>query len=152
MRGKGFRPHTFLSPPRITPAHAGKSLQRAKIAHCKWDHPRTCGEKAHAGALLGGFEGSPPHMRGKEGQVHCAPPFSRITPAHAGKRDVRKRQVEAQQDHPRTCGEKPSSLISVCSILGSPPHMRGKGVFPSKAPFSGRITPAHAGKSCTTTR
>ena len=66
MRGKA----SFTTPvgvmARITPAHAGKSLTR--FLHLKEfpDHPRTCGEKLFIPCLLPKYEGSPPHMRGKE--------------------------------------------------------------------------------------
>ena len=70
----------------------------------------------------------------------------RITPAHAGKRADENAFCDMDQDHPRTCGEK-ILLKSFChSLLGSPPHMRGKDVMISPELDSGRITPAHAGK------
>ena len=72
----------------------------------------------------------------------------RITPAHAGKRNFSEAKRPQRQDHPRACGEKQLFIFHKALLSGSPPRMRGK------APGSGtwlwyvRITPAHAGKSC----
>ena len=70
-----------------------------------------------------------------------------ITPAHAGKRDLRSRFCPAGGDHPRACGEKGLFAGHGGKTMGSPPRMRGK-VDPKTAdPRNVRITPAHAGKS-----
>ena len=56
----------------------------------------------------GGFQrlGSPPHVRGKGLlQIFIPEPF-RITPAHAGKRELHSASGSACRDHPRMCGEK----------------------------------------------
>ena len=45
MRGKASLAHTARPPHRITPAHAGKSSASCGASTCRWDHPRTCGEK-----------------------------------------------------------------------------------------------------------
>ena len=58
----------------------------------RWDHPRMCGEKTTGAAPVGGFRGSPPHVRGKVVSV--------------GPNNIKK------GDHPRMCGEK-----AVASIL-----------------------------------
>ena len=50
-------------------------------------------------------------------------------------------------DHPRTRGEKLSYSHHTESIVGSPPHTRGKAFRLSWLCFPTRITPAHAGKS-----
>ena len=50
-------------------------------------------------------------------------------------------------DHPRTCGEKPSAQARRFARLGSPPHMRGKGISVDFFILHKGITPAHAGKS-----
>ena len=70
-----------------------------------------------------------------------------ITPAHAGKRASIAATVISFKDHPRTCGEKKYSCTSRTSVLGSPPHMRGKVILLPSTPRANRITPAHAGKS-----
>ena len=70
----------------------------------------------------------------------------RITPAHAGKRKNLTKIVLVLRDHPRTCGEKGFALTISSVTIGSPPHMRGKGMYEILKQYEYRITPAHAGK------
>ena len=85
-------------------------------------------------------------MRGKEGRKGFQTFRRRITPAHAGKRCSGSSCHNAFWDHPRTCGEKSNRGTDLKIILGSPPHMRGKGLAALDHAFAGGITPAHAGK------
>ena len=66
MRGKVNFCLNLVNTPRITPAHAGKSVIRRKSLYKGKDHPRTCGEKIEFIDFLYVKEGSPPHMRGKD--------------------------------------------------------------------------------------
>ena len=91
-----------------------------------WDHPRTRGEKVGKSLSMQKDIGSPPHTRGKVYQTPQTVPRTRITPAHAGKRDHSFIVLGQYGDHPRTRGEK--------YILCQDRH-NGTG-----------ITPAHAGK------
>ena len=50
---------------RITPAHAGKSFYAPGLAAGGGDHPRTRGEKNQYPYAMTGYQGSPPHTRGK---------------------------------------------------------------------------------------
>ena len=70
----------------ITPAHAGKRQSPWFYMFLLEDHPRTCGEKYGFSRKFRCWEGSPPHMRGKENQKQHRTEYNRITPAHAGKR------------------------------------------------------------------
>ncbi len=88
-------------------------------------------------------------MRGKVCAAASAELYFRITPAHAGKSYCTTLEIFSQQDHPRTCGEKTFHIIPPLYIVGSPPHMRGKGGAARPAAAQKRITPAHAGKSST---
>ena len=126
MRGKEKREVDENQPCGITPAHAGKRTGSLTAPQQIGDHPRTCGEKVLfcAGALL--CQGSPPHMRGKVGEIAVDHWLPGITPAHAGKRRDDDRQCFTHWDHPRTCGEKLSISSAHISQTGSPPHMRGK--------------------------
>ena len=93
--------------------------------------------------------GSPPRMRGKgtRGAAKAAP--LRITPAYAGKSRRWRCVRRGCTDHPRVCGEKSTSTIQNAVSIGSPPRMRGKGLFfISSHRFFG-ITPAYAGKRVT---
>ena len=49
-----------------------------------------------------------------------------ITPAYAGKRNVKGREAMRKKDHPRLCGEKQQLEYSTKLDKGSPPPMRGK--------------------------
>ena len=85
MRGKGTVRGKSTRPWRITPAYAGKSVQRSVDNAFKWDHPRLCGEKYLIPKYVCVVTGSPPPMRGKA--KNTSPRFNcdRITPAYAGK-------------------------------------------------------------------
>ena len=50
------------------------------------------------------------------------------------------------EDHPRACGEKPTSISARTANMGSPPRMRGKASLYLILNCTLRITPAHAGK------
>ena len=86
-------------------------------------------------------------MRGKDTFILLLLMLVRITPAHAGKSELIDKSADGAEDHPRTCGEKVCILMIVVSVLGSPPHMRGKDSYHDFVGDSPRITPAHAGKS-----
>ena len=147
MRGKAPFCRMSLHPGRITPAYAGKRWTASKKETSRWDHPRICGEKLKRLCQSDGAVGSPPHMRGKE--IGAAPPLSGIgiTPAYAGKSRLDDLIHIDCEDHPRICGEKCRLLWEHFENMGSPPHMRGKGLsqISRKSPL--RITPAYAGKS-----
>ena len=51
-------------------------------------------------------------MRGKDFYCPRITLYVRITPAHAGKREIAFGFSASQWDHPRPCGEKPSSAYS----------------------------------------
>ena len=85
MRGKEFRMLYAYGNSRITPAYAGKRLERVPLIPSRQDHPRLCGEKRHLHRIRGIPPGSPPPMRGKVPSVGtCKTPVG-ITPAYAGK-------------------------------------------------------------------
>ena len=90
--------------------------------------------------------GSPPRMRGKEITYSNYSQYTRITPAHAGKRNGAPSQGLRPQDHPRACGEKIPLVMEVGKSEGSPPRMRGKAPNCDPTEKSSGITPAHAGK------
>ena len=72
--------------------------------------------------------GSPPHTRGKVDDFFRLLLQFRITPAHAGKSAFALHSVPAPQDHPRTRGEKVIGTGVARTLLGSPPHTRGKAL------------------------
>ena len=106
MRGKVGLCYICPACPGITPAHAGKRPEAQYQLAKGWDHPRACGEKECPILPVFVTRGSPPRMRGKA-PTDCKKGFpARITPAHAGKRRLRKAASSFFRDHPRACGEK----------------------------------------------
>lgn len=64
-----------------------------------------------------------------------------------GKPDETTARAADVLDHPRACGENYLSTGARKEHCGSPPRMRGKLRSECGAVVSGRITPAHAGKT-----
>ena len=85
MRGKLFCVLQHFRRHRITPAHAGKTLNLPIQMTNAQDHPRACGENYKTFRELFGRRGSPPRMRGKPHEEITSCYAKRITPAHAGK-------------------------------------------------------------------
>ena len=115
------------------------------VLFCK---PRVCGEKLISSKHCLSISGSPPHVRGKDVVCDCAHVPAGITPACAGKSCGIIVYDNWVQDHPRMCGEKGFLATFSCKLLGSPPHVRGKGRFCFHQSMRNRITPACAGKRC----
>ena len=88
-------------------------------------------------------------MRGKVPVFGALMLIGRITPAYAGKSDCLILHRIGTWDHPRLCGEKYVTIISVKAQAGSPPPMRGKVPKNVYRARSTRITPAYAGKRST---
>ena len=106
MRGKEWYLQGESPAPGITPAYAGKSGMNFPRRLLLRDHPRVCGEKYSFAVLMVCMAGSPPRMRGKEGELAYLNDSSGITPAYAGKSFNFGLYVDAFRDHPRVCGEK----------------------------------------------
>ena len=146
MRGKVKTVQVIQLDRRITPAYAGKSVQRSKYFNSIRDHPRLCGEKSIEGQRRVCEEGSPPPMRGKD-EFHMKNDDElRITPAYAGKSRPHITSGEPSWDHPRLCGEKVRQCLTSYGGQGSPPPMRGKANANFNRLPASRITPAYAGK------
>ena len=146
MRGKEIHLGEIDLQDRITPAYAGKRPRFSGSLRPTGDHPRVCGEKLFDNPKIDNSQGSPPRMRGKVPEA----PLSRlqigITPAYAGKSACRCFCNVVYGDHPRVCGEKGIANLSVNSMPGSPPRMRGKGLRKQLSSARPGITPAYAGK------
>ena len=110
MRGKEIRHLIEVRFVGITPAYAGKSRRWCILHGRRWDHPRTCREKAKKLGKNFKLVGSPPHMRGKASLHIAGAPKFRITPAHAGKSRQQSDPALDRQDHPRACGEKSDGI------------------------------------------
>lgn len=70
----------------------------------------------------------------------------RITPAGAGKSRTKTEIGGKSEDHPRGCGEKDQLYTAMEYDEGSPPRVRGKGIWGENNEPCIRITPAGAGK------
>ena len=91
--------------------------------------------------------GSPPQVRGKQRFNAADELLMRITPAGAGKTGFALKNIFADWDHPRRCGENLGRGAKPKCPAGSPPQVRGKPFETSTASHSTRITPAGAGKT-----
>ena len=149
VRGKVRSSAVYCTPPRITPACAGKSPPRQRVCSRSRDHPRVCGEKCCTRPCRDCLPGSPPRVRGKERQDGTFASASGITPACAGKSIASPFSFTLLQDHPRVCGEKPFLAAELALMTGSPPRVRGKAFMKRYFSSYGGITPACAGKSHT---
>ena len=146
MRGKDGRRQKRKPRVGITPAYAGKSLRGFAKVMALSDHPRICGEKKGKMEEKMKYTGSPPHMRGKGHEKEIRIHVTGITPAYAGKSLIAIRSKACRWDHPRICGEKRLIALVLRAVLGSPPHMRGKGRSVHRSNEPAGITPAYAGK------
>ena len=148
MRGKQFGVIEQLSPVRITPAYAGKTVNQRKRLNMEKDHPRVCGENGRRTKKKGALRGSPPRMRGKQNGKAKDRDRLRITPAYAGKTVLLFLSIRSIQDHPRVCGENQALRRPKSVAPGSPPRMRGKLRDKNACIDLKGITPAYAGKTC----
>ena len=131
------------------PADTRMHDRPARPTAFRWNqkYPRVCREKSRSWRTRRSVRGSPPHMRGKAGNLGKEADVVRITPAYAGKRCCAPLSVYRYKDHPRVCGEKKEFPELSGLKLGSPPRMRGKEVQHGIMLVAGGITPAYAGKS-----
>ena len=86
-------------------------------------------------------------MRGKPFSGLSIPLKIRITPACAGKTQVKYLYHFRCGDHPRVCGENHLKSLPMRHGLGSPPRVRGKHIEYTDEQQRQRITPACAGKT-----
>ena len=138
--------HSLTTKAGSPPRGRGKGWQTFWPCAAQGDHPRMGGEKISICAVWLDLLGSPPHGRGKGVQHSRVKLQRRITPAWAGKSPGRCCLLSAAQDHPRMGGEKRMRRQESQSVLGSPPHGRGKGPVHRPRNQATRITPAWAGK------
>ena len=89
MRGKESDGGQQKTIGRITPAYAGKSDKATERNPFREDHPRLCGEKLPSVCTGGKCGGSPPPMRGKVQFFEKQQDRVGITPAYAGKSQIR---------------------------------------------------------------
>ena len=125
-RGRRGKRRAERDHPRITPACAGKTGDKARAKKSLADHPRMRGEDVVVWLAGPGPWGSPPHARGRPSAEGSESSFVRITPACAGKTACCQEFHTSSTDHPRMRGEDQGTLCRLCDCGGSPPHARGR--------------------------
>ena len=90
-------------------------------------------------------------MRGthRQGQPHTL--LRGIIPAHAGNTDTTTGRRSSCWDHPRACGEHPTTSARQRRAKGSSPRMRGTRMGRRQGHREGGIIPAHAGNTLSLT-
>ena len=131
----------------ITPACAGRRLDRFVSFIKSRDHPRLRGEKMNWDYAEPGALGSPPPARGEDGKDFLYKCRTGITPACAGRSFFGFYLVRPTKDHPRLRGEKCLFSIILFVMAGSPPPARGEVPICLLRCRTWGITPACAGRS-----
>ena len=126
-RGKPPLLRFVIEPRRLIPAHAGKTCASSSEPQWSWAHPRSRGENSTAATSLWRLLGSSPLTRGKRG---ASGPAWRRCPAH-----------------PRSRGENVLMSLGLWARSGSSPLTRGKLRSLTRSSLTGRLIPAHAGKT-----
>ena len=146
-RGKQQNRDATSVPPRLIPAHAGKTCPAWLVPSTAWAHPRSRGENTEADEDSRALWGSSPLTRGKHGVYFPSDDPVRLIPAHAGKTPPPRRPGWTRPAHPRSRGENRVQSPEPDQRRGSSPLTRGKLRHPVyQLPRVGLI-PAHAGKT-----
>src|SRR5690606_1421193 len=94
---------------------------------------------------------SPPHARGWTCVSRLPLGPRDLSPARAGMDLVSGNTESLDEALPRTRGDGPSSLVSSCPGVGSPPHARGWTRGGQFWEVSDRLSPARAGMDLSST-
>ena len=146
-RGKLTRRGTGLRDRGLIPAHAGKTRVRPGDLHERRAHPRSRGENITPRVEVRLYSGSSPLTRGKRLGRGNESRVRGLIPAHAGKTPGRTRPAPLRTAHPRSRGENRGSEELGEARQGSSPLTRGKRNRQSPHARTGRLIPAHAGKT-----
>ena len=149
-RGKRREADAARASHRLIPAHAGKTSRRARTRALASAHPRSRGENRRKLFHRGHEVGSSPLTRGKLAGAQGRRGGERLIPAHAGKTVVGTPAQRAAAAHPRSRGENSPDGSERRVYKGSSPLTRGKRLRGRLSRRSGRLIPAHAGKTCPT--
>ena len=147
MRGAPAEQVGVRAGPGIIPAYAESTPQIAEAGRERRDHPRVCGEHLTHTIQCVPVCGSSPRMRGAPGCSSSLLDDMRIIPAYAGSTGGPADESGKGEDHPRVCGEHPSTMTASLGAWGSSPRMRGApGTLGAGGPGR-RIIPAYAGST-----
>ena len=125
-RGKPGTSPTYQRPPRLIPAHAGKTHATCHRRHPPTAHPRSRGENGIFVFSVIFLVGSSPLTRGKRLSSQRTSTAARLIPAHAGKTTGRAWRCAGSWAHPRSRGENESCAADGRQLPGSSPLTRGK--------------------------
>ena len=146
-RGKHYARRARDPPPRLIPAHAGKTVSSWTATLNQEAHPRSRGENTHWAGVLARKDGSSPLTRGKQRVIFRCPFCEGLIPAHAGKTFQRRSFRGQRAAHPRSRGENLAWAVEGARAYGSSPLTRGKPRVASPRSPCRRLIPAHAGKT-----
>ena len=147
MRGKQTVKVKVGAETGLIPAHAGKTLVYRRFFIRSRAHPRACGENRDGRGHPPHSAGSSPRMRGKPTYGGYGQSFQGLIPAHAGKTAEAAYSRVKSWAHPRACGENSFFFRCLLRGVGSSPRMRGKPGGSLSHAETGRLIPAHAGKT-----
>ena len=146
-RGKLVPLMCRLHPPRLIPAHAGKTCDTPREQKWCRAHPRSRGENGGGVHVHVSVSGSSPLTRGKRNHRRDNRCDDRLIPAHAGKTSTYSHTRAHPRAHPRSRGENRRSWRARCPSRGSSPLTRGKLVDAVATSVENGLIPAHAGKT-----
>ena len=146
-RGKLVRALVHIGYLGLIPAHAGKTRGGGLHVTRRSAHPRSRGENKERTVIKNRELGSSPLTRGKPGVAGCTSRADRLIPAHAGKTPGRRGGVPRARAHPRSRGENEVRGMTTRTRGGSSPLTRGKLSAEKPDFLTGRLIPAHAGKT-----
>ena len=131
----------------LIPAHAGKTRPCSSRPLTSRAHPRSRGENVAQTLGPGSLKGSSPLTRGKPPPASDTNRRGRLIPAHAGKTRLSGAPPTTRWAHPRSRGENLTGRQGLGKSWGSSPLTRGKRHRHDHPESSGRLIPAHAGKT-----
>ena len=148
-RGKPLPAQGMTLEFRLIPAHAGKTGEIGCKTVIARAHPRSRGENLIPLTNPSISDGSSPLTRGKQPAFLKDLTEIRLIPAHAGKTRCLHPWTRTGTAHPRSRGENPLAAWLEGACEGSSPLTRGKPALGEALKQSGRLIPAHAGKTLT---
>ena len=131
----------------LIPAHAGKTSSEPLSLASRPAHPHSRRENRPMTIVRPIHTDSSPLTRGKRIRLASTRSHFRLIPAHAGKTLEKTLAREPSGAHPRSRGENISSRSAIWFLRGSSPLTRGKPLEGLAGLLSGRLIPAHAGKT-----
>ena len=132
---------------RLIPAHAGKTIARAKCLSDPRAHPRSRGENRDGVIDRLSIGGSSPLTRGKRIHRSRQRHLPGLIPAHAGKTEAVTAVSVFEWAHPRSRGENFRLRMRAPVQGGSSPLTRGKRRVRAGFSVVVGLIPAHAGKT-----